>query len=60
MTRLSTEQGNVEQGKASRLRQRLRKWRSEAEATQEKNWREMDVRAGIVRDWHGKKRRSLA
>jgi hypothetical protein len=60
MTRLSTGRGNVELEPARRLRQRL------AEATRGKKRREVDVRtwrgdlrAGIVRDWHGEKRLAL-
>lgn len=67
MTRLSTGLGKVEQVPAGRLRQRLREFYYEAEAKRGKKRREVDVRAcfgdllaGILRDWHGEKRLSLA
>jgi hypothetical protein len=67
MTRLSNGLAKIEQVKAWRLRQRLREFYYEAEAKRGKKRREVDVRAcfgdllaGILQDWHGEKRLSLA
>jgi hypothetical protein len=67
LTRLSNGLSKIEQVKASRLRQRLREFYYEAQAKRGKKRREVDVRtcfgdllAGVLRDWHGEKRLSLA
>jgi hypothetical protein len=67
LTRLSNGLSKIEQVKVSRLRQRLREFYYEAQAKRGKKRRAVDVRAcfgdllaGILRDWHGEKRLSLA
>ena len=67
MTRLSNGLGQIEQVKASRLRQRLREFYYEASAKRGKKRREVDVQKcfgdllrGMLREWEGKKELALA